>query len=274
MSGIIISIINNKGGCAKTTTTVNLAHALDKEGQNVLVIDNDSQCNTSTILINNISAVNNTLYHLISQNVQVTTCIYPTSYKRTSVLPNDQRTAALEIPLAKNMPKSLFIYREILRDYVRKSFDIILIDNPPNLGFFVAASLYMSDFVIVPNEAGSMFSFEGLLNAVEFINEIRENGNPDLRFLRLLITKVDRRTNAAVNIIRLIKETFEPDQIFETIIPINAAFQQAELKKQSIFRFQVNSPGAKAYRSLALELLSILKQQSRPHAEFRSTTPP
>lgn len=259
MPGIVISIINNKGGCAKTTTTVNLAHALDKEGKNVLVIDNDSQCNTSTMLINNTSSINNTLYNLLNHNIPVTTCIYPTAYRRISLLPNDQRTAALEIPLAKNMPESFFIYRNKLRDYVLKSFDITLIDNPPNLGFFVAASLYMSDFVIVPNEAGSMFSFEGLLNAVEFINEIRENGNNELRFLRLLITKVDRRTNAAANIIRLIKETFEPNQIFETIIPVNAAFQQAELQKQSIFKFQINSPGAKAYRMLAAELLAILE---------------
>ncbi len=258
MAGIVISIINNKGGCAKTTTTVNLAHALDKEGKNVLVIDNDSQCNTSTMLINIASAINNTLYNLISQNIPITTCIYPTSYRRISLIPNDQRTAALEIPLAKNMPESFFIYRDKIRDYVLNSFDIILVDNPPNLGFFVAASLYMSDFVIVPNEAGSMFSFEGLLNAVEFINEIRENGNPDLRFLRLLISKVDRRTNAGANIIRLIRETFKPNQIFETIIPVNAAFQQAELKKQSIFKFQINSPGAKAYRLLAAELLTIL----------------
>lgn len=261
MPGIVISIINNKGGCAKTTTAINLAHALDKEGQNVLVIDNDSQCNSSGMLLKNIAVVNNTLYNLISQNVNIATCIYPTSYKRISVLPNDQRTAALEIPLAKNMPESLFIYRDKMRDYVRRSFDIILIDNPPNLGFFVAASLYMSDFVIVPNEAGSMFSFEGLLNAVEFINDIREDGNPDLRFLRLLITKVDRRTNAAANIIRMIRETFAPDQIFDTIIPTNAAFQQAELQKKSIFRFQINSPGAKAYRALAVELLAILERE-------------
>jgi len=261
MQGLVISIINNKGGCAKTTTTVNLAHALDKEGKNVLVIDNDSQCNSSAILINNTSPVNNTLYNLLSQNIPVTTCIYPTSYRRISILPNDQRTAALEIPLAKNMPESLFTYREKLREHVCKSFDIILIDNPPNLGFFVAASLYMTDFVIVPNEAGSMFSFEGLLNAVEFINEIKENGNPDLRFLRLLISKVDRRTNAAANIIRLIRDTFDPDQIFDTVIPVNAAFQQAELQKQSIFRFQINSPGAKAYRMLATELLAILENR-------------
>lgn len=263
MSGIIISIINNKGGCSKTTTTCNLAHTLGKLNKKVLVIDNDSQCNSTDILLDGID-IGNSIYDILtSSKVIIAKCIYSTTYSNVFCLPNDQRTAALEIALAKEFPESLTKYRNKIRDYARSNYDIVIVDNPPNLGLFVAMSLYMSDFVIVPNEAGSQFSLEGLLNAVEFINDIRENGNPDLKFLRLLITKVDRRTNACTAILAQIEQSFSKDQVFKTIIPINAAFQQAELLKKTLVRHAGGTPGAKAYKSLANELVTLLKKKIR-----------
>lgn len=264
MSGTVISVINNKGGCGKTTTSINLAHVLGKKSKKVLVIDNDSQCNSSSILLNQVN-IANSLFHIISQNIPVETGIYATNYKSVFCMPNDPRTAALEIPLARQLNESFLLYRRKLKDYVCNQFDLILIDNPPNLGLFTAMGLHMSDFVIIPNEAGSKFSLEGLLNAVSFINEIREPENPDqpknpdLKFLRLLITKVDKRTNASNAIVEHIKNSFSKDQIFKTAIPVNAAFQQAELMNETIIKFRSNAPGAKAYTEVAKELLAILK---------------
>jgi len=258
MSGVIISIINNKGGCSKTTTTCNLAHALSKKSKKILVIDNDTQCNSTSLMIKEGFA--NSIYHILSQNISIQTCVYLTKYRSVYCIPNDQRTAALEISLAKNLKESLFIYRDKLKKYVKDNYDFILIDNPPNLGIFVAMALYMSDFVIVPNDTGSKFSMEGLLNAVSFIDEIRNTGNPDLKFLRILITKVDKRTNASNTIIEHIKNTFTKEQVFKTIVPVNASFQQAELMDQTLIRFKSNAPGAKAYIDIADELLDILKR--------------
>jgi len=257
MSGVIISIINNKGGTGKTTTTCNLAHILGKNDKNVLVIDNDSQCNSSKILLDGIDYTN-TMYNLIKDAIQVSDCIHFTKYSNVSCLPNDEMVSALEIFLAKAFPNSLYLYREKIREYAKDNYDIILVDNPPTLGLIVAMSLYMSDFVIVPNDAGSKFSLEGLIKAISFINDIREKANPDLKLLRLLITKVDRRTIASTAILQQIKKTFGEDEVFETTIPINTAFQQAELSDKTLCRFRPNATGAKAYKELSRELLIIL----------------
>ena len=140
---------------------------------------------------------------------------------------------------------------------------MIFIDNPPNLGVFTTQALLMSDAVIVPVEAGSRFSVQGLTTAVKFIEEIRsekseEFGNPNLRFLRLLITKVDRRTNASNAIVEHIASVFPEGQRFENTIPVSAPIQQAELFRETVLKFRSNAPGATAYRKLADELVGIL----------------
>ena len=265
MPGIIISVLNNKGGTAKTTTVVTLSHILGKMGHRVLAIDNDTQCNCSQILLNNVN-IDNNLFHLVKHNAPLPTCIYSTAhYKRVMCLPNDpERMAAEEMRLADD----LLLYRKILSDDVRKNFDIIFIDNPPNLGIYTTMALEMSDCAIVPTEAGSRFSVQGLLNAVDFIQEVRNDEdipNPDLRFLKLLITKVDRRTNASNAIVDHIKNLFPKEQRFENVIPVSAPIQQAELFRETVVKFRSNAPGAAAYKKVAYELLTTLGLQVVDH---------
>jgi cellulose biosynthesis protein BcsQ len=184
--------------------------------------------------------------------------IYPTEYENLYSLPNIPETAGLEPDLIRETPKSFFRLREKIRDYALENYDFTIIDNPPNMGTFVISSLYTSDLVIVPNEVDSAFSLEGLVKAMHLIKDIQENGNPDLKFLRLLINKVDRRTSISRVAIQHIKNSFKADQFFETTIPINTAFKQAEHFRQTIFRYKSSAPGAKAYRKLAQELLNLL----------------
>ena len=261
MNGIVISIVNNKGGVGKTTTTVNLAHALTRHNKRVLVIDMDSQCNATSLLLPN-GVRRNTMYELFDfegHDIQAEKCIHATPYENLFCLPNSEDTGALEPLLMGELPKSFMVFRKKIRDFVKQRYDFTLIDDPPNMGFFVVSSLYASDFVIVPNEAGSSFSIEGLLKAIKLINDIREKGNKDLRFLRLLITQVDRRLAMSKITINDIKENFSKDQIFETTIPINAAFQKAESLHQTILRYDSRTPGAKAYRALAIEVINIFE---------------
>ena len=260
MAGTIISIVNNKGGVGKTTTTVNLAHSLTRKSKRVLVVDADSQCNSTSILIPKPDSSRNTLYEIFSDpNTYVDQCVYPTEYEKLFCLPNTSDTSALEPPLLNALPESFKIFRNRIRNHAQKHYDITLIDSPPNMGFFVISALYASDFVIVPNWAGSAFSVEGLLKAIELIHDIQQNGNPDLRFLRLLINQVDRRTAMTKVTIDQIRRHFSGREVFETMIPVNATFQRAENEKKTIIRYDPSSPGAKAYRSLAKELIDILQ---------------
>jgi chromosome partitioning protein len=262
MPGKIISLVNNKGGVGKTTAAVNLAHALTRRDQRVLVIDVDSQCNATSLLLTK-DPGGHTLYEVISEPaLDVGQCIYPTEYEKLFCLPNTNDTSALEPPLLKSLPDSFKIIRHRVREYAQQHYDFTLVDCPPNMGFFVVSALHASDFVIVPIWAGSAFSIEGLLKAVDLINDIRDHGNPDLRFLRLLINQVDRRTAMTKVTIDQLKKHFPHDQVFETMIPVNAAFQRAENERKTIIRYDPTTLGAKAYRALAKELLEITSPHS------------
>jgi len=262
--GILISVLNNKGGVGKTCVSCNLGHALTRQKKNVLVIDMDSQCNATSLLLPPKTSINFSLYELLdpsSENLNIEKYIYQTQYENFDCIPNICETAGIEPDIIRTAPESFFCLKKKVRDYAIENYDFTIIDNPPNMGTFVITSLYSSDFVIVPNEIDSAFSLEGLLKAIQLIKDIQQNGNKDLRFLRLLINKVDLRTSISRVAIQNIKRNFKPDQYFNTTIPINTAFKQAEQFKQTIFRYKSSAPGTKAYRKLATELIEILSHE-------------
>lgn len=257
MPGTILAIVNNKGGVGKTTVTVNLAHALTRRDQQVLVIDVDAQCNATSLLLPR-ERHRNTLYEVFTDpTLDVSQCLYPTDYEKLFCLPNTQNTSALEPPLLHRLPASFQILRQRLRKYAQDHYDFTILDCPPNMGFFVVSALYAADFVLVPNWAGSAFSLDGLMKALELIQDIRAHGNPDLRFLRLLINQVDRRTAMTKVTLDQIHKHFGPQEVFATMIPVNAAFQSAENARKTIIRYDQTTLGAKAYRALAKEVMDI-----------------
>lgn len=253
----IICVVNNKGGVGKSTATLNLSHCLANKGYRVLVVDQDPQSNTTKILLGG-TPENNTLYDIYSHAEKVENCIFPTSYENLFCLPNIPRTATLEMDLYQDVRSSYLLLRNALRDYATGNYDFTVIDCPPNLGLFVMQALMATDFVIVPVETGSRFALDGLTAAIELIENLNRTVNPDLRFLRLLINKVDLRTSISKSSVDHIRSKFGRDLTFDVTIPINTEFQKSEAEGKTIIRYAPRSTGARRYRMLADELCTIL----------------
>lgn len=262
--GKIIAVVNNKGGVGKTSVSVNLGHALANKGHRVAVLDLDSQCNSTSLLVER-GIIRNTVYELLSDTrTDPEFCTYPTAYDNLFCIANDEDTAALEMELLENpgVPAAYFILRNRCREHLQNRFDFTLIDCPPNLGFFVLSALYCSDFVVVPVIAGSAFSLEGLAKAAKIIGQISEGPNPDLRFLRMLVNNVDMRTHFGKTCMTQLRGQFGGEQVFETYIPASAAFQQAEAMRRTLLRHSSNANASKAYRDLAQELTTIIEAEA------------
>lgn len=256
--GRIIVTQNNKGGVGKTSATVNLAHSLALRGKSVLVADLDNQCNATSLLLDDIGRCS--MYDVLTEpDKPIQDCIYNTHYTGVDAIPNIEITSALEPILVGELPDSYKIFRSRIRDYATTNYDYTIVDTPPNMGYFVVSALYAADLVLVPIVAGSTFSLEGLRKAVNLIDQISNDGNPDLQFLRLLVNQVDRRTTLSKTTKDHITKQFGSDVAFETTIPSSADFQRAESEGKSIIRYKAASAGAKAYRSLAEELDRILE---------------
>jgi len=258
---MIIAMVNNKGGVGKTVSSVNLAAALANRGKKVLVIDNDPQCNATSLLLGD-STPENTLYEAFTEGTPINKCIYPTQFG-VDVVPNAQITSQIEADLYQDTARSYALLKNFARDYATEHYDITIIDCPPSLGLWVIQAMSCADGIIVPIEAGSRFSLDGLASIYTSIESIRATKiNKELRFLKTLVNKVDMRTSSSKVIIEKVKELY-PNNVFETNIPTNDSIKQAELSRTTCLKYDPQCSGSKRYRALADELIALIAEDSQ-----------
>ena len=247
----IIAITNQKGGCGKTTTAINLAAALANNQQKVLLIDLDPQAHATLGL--NIKSDSN-IYHVLSK-------ITPQKSSLAEIIKNievnfDIATSniilsTLEQELAGEIGRESRLC-EVLNDFKGK-YDYILIDCPPNLGILTINAIRASNRLIVPVEA-SRFSLEGLNQLTEVINLIQERLNHSVQS-QVLVANFDSRLRHSFKMLDKIKSTFK-EQMFSTIIHVNVKLKEAQNEGRHILNHDKYCRGAKDYFSLSREIIT------------------
>jgi chromosome partitioning protein len=251
----IITVGNNKGGTGKTTITTHVGIALAKLNHRVLILDNDSQCNATSLLVSSVN-FKYSMYDFLTDPVDMTRDYeISTSFPRLYCLPNIVDTSGLSLDFMKLYPDSLFILRNSL-EKIQDKYDYILIDCPPTLDLPMSMALCASDAVIIPVEVGSKHSIDGLDKCLDLIEAMQEF-NPRLTFLKLVMNRADKRTSITKIMIDEIKRNYA-NEYFETIISVCTALQQAEYLRKTLFEHSPTHPALKLYKQLAKEVSTFL----------------
>jgi len=257
--------LQTKEGSGKTAITANLAHALANKGKRVLVVDYDSQSNSTNILLGE-SMPSHTLNDVLLGKAPINRAISATPYDNLDVLANESITAALEVMFYKDLPNSYYLLRSMLNP-IRDKYDLLLLDTPPSLGHWTIQALTAADAVIVPIDASSKHSLQGLNAAIRAIKDISDSFNPGVCFLRAILNKVDRRTAISKAMVEQISRVWS-EQLFDTSIPTCTAVQKAETASETVIRYDPHCSASKRFRSIAEELLSIVATTSEHPEPF------
>ncbi len=253
----VIAFANQKGGVAKTTTTLNLGVALKELGLRILLVDLDPQGNLTMSQGLNPDTIERSLFDVLVHRLPLTEVIHETE---VHLAVSSIDLAGAELALAGMIGRERAL-EKALRP-VRADYDYILIDTPPSLGLLTINALVASTGVIVPVQC-EYLSLRGLVQLENTLGMIRENLNPAVAIQGILPTMYDRRTLHAREAVQILRENFG-SLVFNTRIRKTIRYAEAPVKGSSVLKYDPSGEAAEAYRDLAKEVLNGAK--AREHA--------
>ena len=249
--GKIIAIANQKGGVGKTTTSINLSASLAAKGKKVLVIDTDPQGNTTSGFGIEKNELDNTIYELILSEVSIKECILNDVIPNVSIIPSNVNLAAAEIELIGVDRKEFILKREV--EWVKDSYDYIIIDCPPSLSMLTINAMTTADTVLVPIQC-EYYALEGLSQLMKTIELVKSRLNERLEMEGVVFTMYDARTNLSLQVVENVKDNLN-QTIYKTIIPRNIRLAEAPSHGLPINFYDPKSTGAESYMLLADEVI-------------------
>ena len=249
--GRTIAIANQKGGVGKTTSSVNLSACLAYLGKKVLLIDIDPQGNATSGVGVNKGDVDQCIYEVLIDDVDVKSTIMETKVENLHVVPATISLAGAEIELVSTISREARLKNALAE--VKDMYDYIIIDCPPSLGLLTLNSLTASDAIIIPVQC-EYYALEGLSQLLSTIRLVQKHLNHDLMIDGVLLTMLDARTNLGMQVIEEVKKYFQ-DKVYRTIIPRNVRLSEAPSHGEPIIIYDAKSKGAEMYLELAREVI-------------------
>jgi chromosome partitioning protein len=253
----VIVFANQKGGVAKTTTTLNLAVAFKEQGHRVLVIDLDPQGNLTMSQGMNPDAIERSMFDVLVHRLPISEIIHPAE---VDVAVSSIDLAGAELALSSMIGRERALEKALVE--VRDKYDFIMVDTPPSLGLLTINAFVAATGVIVPVQC-EYLSLRGLVQLENTLAMVRENLNPEVKIEGILPTMFDRRTLHSREAVEILEENFG-DLVYKTRIRKTVRYAEAPVKGSSVLKYDPNGTAAEAYRELAKEVLHGAK--SREHA--------
>ncbi len=249
----VIAILNQKGGCGKTTTAVNLAAALAIFGKKVLVVDMDPQGNATTGFGVEKNEVTRTIYSVLTGESTLQDAVLDTEIPGLDVIPSNIALSGAEIELSKEVGYHTIL--ELAMEGISEEYDYIFIDVPPSLGILTINCLVASDSVIIPIQA-EFYALEGMADLLEAIQLVETRLKSPSPIKGILLTLYDSRTRLGRDVYSNVKEYFGASEyIFKTTIPRNVTLAEAPSHGKPCIIYDDESSGSQAYLDLAKEII-------------------
>lgn len=247
----VIAIVNQKGGVAKTTTTVNLATAFAAVNKKILVIDLDPQGNSSTGFGISQQQRKNTIYQVLTNLIKLKDAIISTDIPNLEIITSNTNLSAAELDLTKLKDREYILMK--LLEEIKILYDYIIIDCPPSLNLLTVNALVASDEVLIPMQC-DFYSLEGLSHLLKTIEIIEKKLNPKIKIAGILFTMYDKRNRLTEQVEDDVRKCLG-ELVFKTVIPRNIKLSEAPSYGKPAIIYDYKCSGAVAYIELTKEIL-------------------
>ena len=251
--GKSIAIFNQKGGVGKTTTNVNLSASIGQLGKKVLVLDMDPQGNTTSGYGIDKDTVENTIYEVIIEGLDIRKAIIETEFDNIHLISSASDLAGAEIELANEDNRE---YR--LRDSINKVkdlYDYIFIDCPPSLGILTINSLAAVDSVLIPIQC-EYYALEGVGQLMSTYKLVKKRLNPNIEIQGVVLSMFDGRANLSIQVVEEVKKYFK-GSVYTTLIPRNVRLAESPSYGKPAIYYDSKCKGTLAYKDLAEEFIEL-----------------